>query len=130
MELTIWNILLSAALAGVGYVLKDKSDELKRIDILLNNAGTAFKGQIFDTSVFDSTFSVNFYGTVSLTEKFLGNNLIKENGKIIFIGSMMGNMKKLGDDLLKEFQKLFLRFYQLDQPLDSNFLSFEANGYE
>ena len=36
MELTIWNILLSAALAGIGYVLKDKSGELKRIDILLN----------------------------------------------------------------------------------------------
>jgi Tfp pilus assembly protein PilO len=36
MELTIWNILLSAALAVIGYVLKDKSDELKRIDILLN----------------------------------------------------------------------------------------------
>ena len=36
MELTIWNILLSAALAVVGYVLKDKSDEVKRIDILLN----------------------------------------------------------------------------------------------
>ena len=27
---------MTAALAGVGYVLKDKSDELKRIDILLN----------------------------------------------------------------------------------------------
>ena len=36
MELTIWNILLSAGIAGLGYVLKDKSDELKRIDILLN----------------------------------------------------------------------------------------------
>jgi len=36
MELTIWNILLSAAMAGIGYVLKDKSDELKRLDILLN----------------------------------------------------------------------------------------------
>jgi Tfp pilus assembly protein PilO len=36
MELTVWNILLSAAMAGIGYVLKDKSDELKRIDILLN----------------------------------------------------------------------------------------------
>ena len=36
MELTIWNILLSAAVAGEGYILKDKSDELKRIDILLN----------------------------------------------------------------------------------------------
>jgi hypothetical protein len=36
MELTVWNILLSAAMAGLGYILKDKSDELKRIDILLN----------------------------------------------------------------------------------------------
>ena len=36
MEFTIWNILLSAVLAGVGYVLKDKSDEIKRLDILLN----------------------------------------------------------------------------------------------
>lgn len=36
MELTIWNILLSAAMAALGYILKDKSDELKRIDILLN----------------------------------------------------------------------------------------------
>ena len=36
MEATIWNILLSAAMAGIGYVLKDKSDEIKRIDILLN----------------------------------------------------------------------------------------------
>jgi Tfp pilus assembly protein PilO len=36
MELTFWNILLSAAVGIVGYVLKDKSDELKRIDILLN----------------------------------------------------------------------------------------------
>ena len=36
MESTVWNILLTAALAGIGYVLKDKSDEVKRIDILLN----------------------------------------------------------------------------------------------
>jgi len=36
MELTFWNILLSAGLAGLGYILKDKSDEIKRIDILLN----------------------------------------------------------------------------------------------
>ena len=36
MELTFWNILLSAGIAGLGYILKDKSDEIKRIDILLN----------------------------------------------------------------------------------------------
>ena len=36
MEMTIWNIVLSALLAGLGYAYKEKSDEIKRIEILLN----------------------------------------------------------------------------------------------
>lgn len=36
MEMMVWNLVLSGALAVIGYMLKEKSDELKRIDILLN----------------------------------------------------------------------------------------------
>ena len=36
MEMTIWNMILSALLAGLGYAYKEKSDEIKRIEILLN----------------------------------------------------------------------------------------------
>lgn len=36
MELMIWNIVLSAVLGLVAWVLKDKADELKRLGILLN----------------------------------------------------------------------------------------------
>jgi len=36
MDITIWNIVLSAGLGMLGWILKDKSDELKRIQILLN----------------------------------------------------------------------------------------------
>lgn len=32
----IWNLVLSAAVAFIGWVLKDKSDEVKRLNILLN----------------------------------------------------------------------------------------------
>jgi len=32
----IWNIVLSAVLGLISWVLKDKSDELKRVTILLN----------------------------------------------------------------------------------------------
>lgn len=32
----VWNVLLTGALGFVSWVLKDKSDELKRIGILLN----------------------------------------------------------------------------------------------
>ena len=36
MENTIWNIVLSAGMGLLTWVLKDKSDELNRITILLN----------------------------------------------------------------------------------------------
>jgi ubiquinone biosynthesis protein UbiJ len=36
METMIWNIVLSAGLGMVGWVLRDKAEELARITILLN----------------------------------------------------------------------------------------------
>lgn len=36
MDNMIWNIILSAGLGLISWVLKDKSDELQRVTILLN----------------------------------------------------------------------------------------------
>ena len=36
MEIMLWNALLSLLLTGMGWVLKEKSDEIHRIQILLN----------------------------------------------------------------------------------------------
>jgi len=36
METIVWNIILSAGLGLLSWVLKDKADELARITILLN----------------------------------------------------------------------------------------------
>lgn len=36
MEMIIWNVVLSAFLGVVGFMLKEKSDEIKRLNILLN----------------------------------------------------------------------------------------------
>ena len=36
MDTVVWNIGLTAIVALIGWVLKDKSDELKRVTILLN----------------------------------------------------------------------------------------------
>lgn len=32
------------------------------LDLLVNNAGLAFKGDAFDTNVVDTTFKTNYYG--------------------------------------------------------------------
>jgi hypothetical protein len=36
MEMMVWNVVLSTLLAVVGWVLKEKSNELQRIQVLLN----------------------------------------------------------------------------------------------
>ena len=36
MDIFIWNIAVTAVLAFIGYVMKEKSDEVQRIGILLN----------------------------------------------------------------------------------------------
>ena len=36
MDAATWNLILTAILAVVGWILKDKAAELKRLEILLN----------------------------------------------------------------------------------------------
>ena len=67
----------------------------KSIDCLVNNAGVTWKGSDFNTSVFDFTFGVNVFDTISFTTKILENELISETGKIIIVGSSVGKLKYL-----------------------------------
>ena len=36
MDMLVWNLVLSGVVAFIGYVMKEKSDELTRLNILLN----------------------------------------------------------------------------------------------
>ena len=36
MDMFVWNLVLSGIVAVIGYVMKEKSDELTRLNILLN----------------------------------------------------------------------------------------------
>lgn len=36
MDMLVWNLALSGIVAFIGYVMKEKSDELQRLNILLN----------------------------------------------------------------------------------------------
>ncbi len=74
-----------------------------QIDTLVNNAGVATKGPEFNLDVFNYTFPTNVYGTISLTEQMLQENLIREAGKIVIVGSSAGNIKPLSESLKKEF---------------------------
>jgi predicted DNA-binding protein YlxM (UPF0122 family) len=36
MEMLVWNLILSGFVAVIGFFLKEKSDEVRRLNILLN----------------------------------------------------------------------------------------------
>eukprot|EP00826_Nyctotherus_ovalis_P060393 TRINITY_DN846_c0_g1_i1.p2 TRINITY_DN846_c0_g1~~TRINITY_DN846_c0_g1_i1.p2 ORF type:complete len:297 (+),score=92.08 TRINITY_DN846_c0_g1_i1:167-1057(+) len=75
-------------------------DSGKKIDCLINNAGTATKGDTFNEEVVRTTFQTNFYGSVDITEKLLPS--IADSGKIIFVGSMLGCLGRLASEELKQ----------------------------
>ena len=70
------------------------------IDVLLNNAGMAYKGDAFDEKVVRDTLQTNFYGTVEFTEKMIKN--MKYQGKVVFIGSSAGKSTYLKSQALKD----------------------------
>ncbi|CAG9466319.1 unnamed protein product [Pedinophyceae sp. YPF-701] len=63
-------------------------EELGKIDILLNNAGMAFKGDTWGADECRQTFAVNYYGTKQTTEALLP--LIPAGGRVVTVCSRAG----------------------------------------
>ena len=73
-----------------------------KLDYIVNNAGVATHGDLFNIDVCNSTFEVNVYGTINFTEYILKNDMINKSGKIIMVGSIAGNLNKLKKEELKD----------------------------
>lgn len=61
------------------------------IDILINNVGRGFRGQLIDTDIkmFNEVMAVNLMSAVYCT-KYAAKELIKSKGSLVFISSMSG----------------------------------------
>ena len=64
--------------------------KINKIDILFNNAGVY-------NSPREDVIKTNVFGTFDITEMFLQNNIINNNGKIISVGSGMGSFSSSGN---------------------------------
>ena len=66
---------------------------------MINNAGIAINGDDFNEEIVNTTFAVNFFGTIELTEKLFP--FLKDSGKVIIIGSSAGKLRILNSEDLK-----------------------------
>lgn len=75
-------------------VLKVKSKINYKIDIIINNAGISSYGLFSDATEndFDNIFDINVKGTFNITNIFIKDMIANQNGNIINISSMWGEV--------------------------------------
>jgi NAD(P)-dependent dehydrogenase (short-subunit alcohol dehydrogenase family) len=73
--------------------------ELKRIHVLVNNAGIALKG--FDAGVVERTLAVNFFGALRVTQSL--EALLDDGGNIVMVSSGMGELSAYSPELRARF---------------------------
>jgi len=82
-------------------------DKYQKIDVLVNNAGMAFKGDAFDIDVVNTTLKTNYYGTINATAAFMP--LLNDGGRIVMTSSMAGILDHtIEKDAIEEVQKTLL----------------------
>ena len=101
--------------------------EFGKIDYLVNNAGLGTHGVTTDLKLHFSVIEVNVFGTINFTEEMIKNNMINPKGKIILVGSMMGNLNRLNSNKLKNDFKNAKTFQELID-LGKSFKNSYSNG--
>jgi len=71
------------------------------LDVLVNNAGMAFKGDAFDENVARITVGMNFFGTLSVCRQFLP--LMRTNGRVVNVSSAVARASLLSTELRQQF---------------------------
>jgi carbonyl reductase 1 len=96
------------------------------LDVLVNNAGMAFKGSAFNEEVARTTVKTNYYGTKSVCLHFLP--LIKDYGRVVNVSSRAGLLAKLHSEALKQaFTREDLTLDEVDGLMDK-FVSAVGKG--
>ncbi|KAI8917687.1 carbonyl reductase [NADPH] 1-like protein [Powellomyces hirtus] len=111
--------------------IKDAVSHIKSgpgyVDVLINNAGIASKGDAFDRQIAATTVGTNYTGTKNTSLAFLP--LIRENGRVIIVSSMAGKLSILSPELQAKFSSPSLTLEELDMLMQSFVQAVEDGTY-
>uniref|UniRef100_A0A6B2LED2 Uncharacterized protein n=1 Tax=Arcella intermedia TaxID=1963864 RepID=A0A6B2LED2_9EUKA len=103
-------------------------DTFGGLDILINNAATAFKGDAWGEHVAVQTFKTNYYGTKTMCTHFLP--LLRPHGRLVNVSSLTGHLHILQSPSLRQlFESPTLTLPQLDALVQDFITSVKDNTY-
>jgi carbonyl reductase 1 len=99
------------------------------LDILINNAGMAFKGSRFDEEVCRQSAKTNYYGTKSVTLNM--QPLLNKNARVVIVASMAGRsaLRKMSETNRNKFMDPKLTIEQLDGLIEQFCTSVAKNTH-
>lgn len=78
-------------------------EDTGQLDVLLNNAGFAFKGDTFDSESAKTTLSINYFGTMKVTDRLLGLLKQSQDARIVNVCSQAGRLGQVSRELQARF---------------------------
>eukprot|EP01100_Stratorugosa_tubuloviscum_P011239 TRINITY_DN498_c0_g1_i1.p1 TRINITY_DN498_c0_g1~~TRINITY_DN498_c0_g1_i1.p1 ORF type:complete len:273 (-),score=130.81 TRINITY_DN498_c0_g1_i1:55-873(-) len=87
------------------------------IDILINNAGMAFKGNAFDEHVARTTINTNYYGTIRICNHLIP--LLNVNSRVVNVSSTAGRQAIVSEQLRNSFNNPNLTLEELSELIES-----------
>lgn len=110
--------------------------EFGKVDVLVNNAGFAYKGS--DPTPFEgqteNTLNINYFGLVDFTEQMLPLVRKGSNPRIVNVASMAGRLRQVSPELQKKFTDDSLTIEELGTLMnqfksDVQAGTYKANGW-
>eukprot|EP00053_Salpingoeca_punica_P008970 m.80163 g.80163 ORF g.80163 m.80163 type:complete len:265 (-) comp14827_c0_seq1:393-1187(-) len=109
-------------------IAADKVQAMGGCDVLVCNAGIAWKGDAFDEEVARGTHSVNYFGARRCIETFLP--AIKDGGRIVVVSSRAGDFSKLSKDLQEQFRGSKASLQNLDSLVNKFIDDVKTNKWQ